>query len=929
MVVTPRPASAPILMRLSALVLAFGIITTTAAAQSPQPVRRDTIRDDQGFTFYERGPYRAGVPRPDSLLGYRVGDMHTQFAWQERVLLAIAGAATDRVRVEQIGTTTEKRAQRLYIISHPDNINRLDAIRADLDRLSDPRALSAGDADAIAARVPAVVWINESVHGSEAAGFETAMQTLYHLAASEEPATVSALRNAIVVLNPSTNPDGHERFAVWYNSVSVRSPEDVALEFQQPWSIQGRFNHYRFDMNRDVMTTTQREARNLLTGAMRWHPMVTIDQHGYTYSFFFPPTAKPMNANLGGDFQKWMEVFGRANAAAFDRYGWMYYTRDVFDFYGPFYWDMWPSLTGAIGMTYETDCNWGILSHREDGTMCTFRGAVAKHYVSALATIEATASNRAERVRDWVKFRREAIDEGRTAAMKRVVIVPTKDPARAAALVQTLVRSGIEVRRTTAPVTAARAHAYADEAVSAKRFDAGAYVIDLAQPLGRAARAVLEPTPRLDTAFARSQVERFQRNLRRGANVPGEGYEFYDVTAWSLPVIFGVESYWTEDLTPVTGTLVTRADSATIYGGVSGSRPARSAYIWTSERNGAPRLAFQLLQRGVRVAISARPLEAGGRQYPRGTYVARVGRNDTTVHAHMEQLARESGVDVVGVNTAFAETSQFGIGSESMYDLRAPNVAIVGDEGISQPSYGALWYVLEQRYGMRFTPVSSRFIGFGDLSRFNVIIIPDGSAGTLNRLIGKTGADHLRTWIRGGGTLVTMGGASAWAAREDINLTSARAVGAEAKPDSAANAKADSVRRAAEDLLAVTSPSSIANRPAPLPGSHFDAVLDRTHWLTSGFDEPRVQALLDGSTFLTLSKEGANVAVFPRTGTLHRAGFVWPENTERLLRNTALVIEEPTGGGHVVLFANEPLFRAWWHALDRLVLNAIVLGPSF
>jgi hypothetical protein len=56
---------------------------------------------------------------------------------------------------------------------------------------------------------------------------------------------------------------------------------------------------------------------------------------------------------------------------------------------------------------------------------------------------------------------------------------------------------------------------------------------------------------------------------------------------------------------------------------------------------------------------------------------------------------------------------------------------------------------------------------------------------------------------------------------------------------------------------------------------------------------------------------------------------VWPENTERLLRNTALVIEEPTGGGHVVLFANEPLFRAWWHALDRLVLNAIVLGPSF
>ena len=106
-------------------------------------------------------------------------------------------------------------------------------------------------------------------------------------------------------------------------------------------------------------------------------------------------------------------------------------------------------------------------------------------------------------------------------------------------------------------------------------------------------------------------------------------------------------------------------------------------------------------------------------------------------------------------------------------------------------------------------------------------------------------------------------------------------------------------------------------------------MLDRTHWLTSGYEDQRLTALMEGSTFFTLSKEGANVAVFPSTGRLHRAGFVWPDNTERLLRNSALAIEEPTGGGHVVLFANDPWFRAWWHALDKLVLNAIVLGPSF
>ena len=86
--------------------------------------------------------------------------------------------------------------------------------------------------------------------------------------------------------------------------------------------------------------------------------------------------------------------------------------------------------------------------------------------------------------------------------------------------------------------------------------------------------------------------------------------------------------------------------------------------------------------------------------------------------------------------------------------------------------------------------------------------------------------------------------------------------------------------------------------------------------------------MMSGSSFFKLSKEGANVAVFPTTGTLHRAGFVWPNNTERLLRGTAFLIEEPIGDGHLVLFANDPMFRGWWRALDRLVLNAVLLGPA-
>ncbi|HEX8849309.1 MAG TPA: M14 family zinc carboxypeptidase [Gemmatimonadaceae bacterium] len=952
-------------MRFLPLALLASLLAT--AALPAQRVATDSVRDDRAFSFYSRGPYRAGIPRPEQVLGYDVGEMNTQFALQEKTLLAIADAAKDRVRVEAIGSSYERRTMRLYIVSSPENIARLDAIRADLDRLADPRGASQAELDAIAARTPAVVMINESVHGNESPGFEAGMQTLYQLAASEEPATLDMLKNTIVVLNPSTNPDGHERFTVWYNSIGVRTPDTFSMEKDEPWSIQGRFNHYRFDMNRDVMTTTQREAQTLVRAMLRWHPMVAIDQHGQVTTYFFPPTAAQLNQNFDQTFVRWMEIYGRANANAFDRYGWMYYSRDIFDFFGPFYWDSWPSLNGAIGMTYETDGGgWkGILWRREDGSIVSFRDGIAKHFTTALATIQTTAEHHAERVRDYLAFRQSAIAAGRTGTMKRVVLVPSSDPGRAAELVATLLRGGIEVRRAKSGFSASRAHAYADDAVGARRFDAGAYVIDLAQPQGRVAKAILEPNAGFDSSFVRAQLERYRRNIRRGTNAPREGYEFYDVTAWSLPVTFGVEAYWTEDAPGVDGDLLQlpaeepalpqAQTSARLVGGellpvdiasgvVGGvARRPQSAYLFSAERNGSARLAYQLLMEGYRVSSATHPVEADGRSWPRGTYIVRVARNDSTLPARIDALARESGVEVAGVNSAFSASAQYGIGSEIIAELKAPRIALVGGDGVSQTSYGAVWWSLERRYGIRFTPVAVRWLASGDLAAFNVIIIPDAYAGALNGALGKEGADRLRAWMQAGGTLITMGGASEWAARESVNLTTSRLVGAGAERDTTGIAGATTDTAAAkargrektndrsqqqDDLLATTSPSATNATPIELAGSHFDVVLDRTHWLTQGYEQPRVTVMMSGSSFFKLSKEGANVGVFPATGKLYRAGFVWPNNTERLLRGTAFLIEEPIGEGHLVLFANDPMFRGWWRSLDRLVLNAVLLGPA-
>jgi hypothetical protein len=249
-------------------------------------------------------------------------------------------------------------------------------------------------------------------------------------------------------------------------------------------------------------------------------------------------------------------------------------------------------------------------------------------------------------------------------------------------------------------------------------------------------------------------------------------------------------------------------------------------------------------------------------------------------------------------------------------DLKTPNIAVVAEGSISHTSFGAVWWSLEQRYGIRFTPISANSLN-GDLSAYSAIIIPSGG-------IQGNGAG-LKRWVENGGALVTFGGATSWATREDVGLTTARRIECESKkpePSRSSQAPLDSTRSTA-------SPNACADQLGDLPGSHFDVVLDLTNWVTLGMERQRMPVLVGGSSVLGLSHDGGNVAVFPTTGTLKRGGFTFPDNSERLLRGSAFIVQERVGRGNVVMFTNDPMFRGWWRALDRMVFNAVLLGGSF
>ncbi|HEX8352161.1 MAG TPA: M14 family zinc carboxypeptidase, partial [Pyrinomonadaceae bacterium] len=786
------------------------------------------------FDFYARGPYRAQVPRPQTLLRYDVGDFHTNYAMMERVVAAIAAAAPDRVRVFDIGLTNEYRMQHVVAVSSPENIARLDEIRSNLKRLADPRTLPEAEARRLASTTPVALWMQYTIHGNESASFEAMMQVLYQLAASDEPATLDILKNSVALINVCANPDGHERFVTWYNSFGLGDPEPSAAEHDEPWSVYGRVNRYRFDLNRDNIATSQVETRNMQRAYLEWNPQVAVDHHGQPSQFFFPPAALPVNPNLPPEqTERWLMAFGRANAAQFDQRNWDFYVRDIFDLFYPGYWDSWPALNGATGMTYETDSGgWkGLRWKRDDGTVVTMRSGIAKHFVASLTTLATAAANREARLRDFYEFKRTAVEEGKTGRVRRFVILPGRDPGRAAELVENLLRAGVEVRQAAAPFRSVRAHDYSgkDSPAAARDFPAGAYVVDLAQPQKRMAKALLEVHTPQDEAFVREQLARFTRNERRGRGGLKEEYGFYDVTAWSLPLAFGVEAFWTEDdaaveARPVTlpappagdgeqvAVTATSVDSAgkvstetfpgsqraerrtpaltpqfmtQPLGGVSGR--AQIAYVIPYERNGAASLVFRLLREGFKLAVATKPLSAGGRDWPRGTVVARVSRNPETLHERIGQLARETGVDVAAVGTGFPDTGETGVGSETVVSLRRPKIIVAADEPVTTTGYGAMWWTFD-RMGVDFTPMTIDAIKRARLDDYNVIILPDGSPGRYFAAFGKGGVDALRGWVERGGTLVLVKGAAVFGALKDVNFTSARLVGSdddEQKPGAA------------------------------------------------------------------------------------------------------------------------------------------------
>ncbi len=838
-------------------------------------------------TAENRFPFREGdilggaVPSPDAFLGAPLGSRFTLHHDMLRYLRHL-DEVSDRISVESYGVTPEGRELVLCFIGDPKHVAGRSAIRAQQQRLADPRLLERPEElGALIEEQPAVLWMSYNVHGNEASATEAALWTIYQLVDGLDDASGLIREGALTIVDPCLNPDGRDRYTQWFRSARTVAgdPDPASREHDEPWPG-GRSNHYLFDLNRDWAWQSQPETRARIREYLRWWPLIHVDFHEMSpeSSYFFFPATKPINANVSPLTLEWADVIGRANASAFDRFGWRYYTGEDFDLFYPAYGDSWPSLQGTIGMTYEQagGSRGGVRYRQRDGSELTLADRLHHHHVAGMATLLASVEGREELQRDFHRFRQDTIERGRTGEIVEFLFPPAPGGARES-LLSLLQAQGIEVEMLAQEVIVEGLADYRGTIHEITKLPAGTASVSLDQPSGRLARSLLEPNADVSDAY------------------------FYDVSAWSLPMALGVGGFVAS--TPFSGMRIPlQLDPP--RGVVEGE--ARVAYLLRWSGLESARALDRLHRQGAEARLLPSPVVCEGGRYEGGTIVVPVRGEET--HRVVRAVAEECAVHFDAVDSAWTDEG-VDLGSDSVATLRPVRIAVASGEGVSSLSYGAIWSLLEQDMGIPFSAISLDAIGGGSLDRFDVLVLPSGRLGSSLR---GSSREALEEWVRAGGVLIALESSAFALGEGDDPLVSrsTRAPDRDAKEEPPVRKTLADLRREREERQ--------------VPGNIFVVGLDSEHPLAFGHPS-EMFVFMDGTRSFGVEGDGGDVAAFlpePRA-----SGFISEANLDRV-RGRVYLAEERVGRGRVVLFAGDPCFRGFWRGTTGLFLNALLLRST-
>jgi len=810
----------------------------------------------------------ADIPSPSQVLGFRVGEKHVSHDELVRYMHALA-SSSDRIKIETYGHTHEGRPLLLLTVTDPGNLEKIEDIRQKHLLLSDPAQSSGIDLR----DQPVVIWMGYSVHGNEASGLNASLLVAYYLAANKSDEMQQLLKNTIILIDPSINPDGYSRFSQWVNqfrsNVTITDPNN--LEHNEPWPG-GRTNHYWVDLNRDWLLLQQPESKARILKFHQWHPNILTDHHemGSNATFFFQPGI-PSRNNPFTPVQTFRltEKIASFHAAALDRIGSLYYSRESFDdfYYGKG--STYPDINGGIGILFEQASSRGHARETDHGTL-TFPFAIRNQFTTSLSTMKAGQELRLELLEHQRNFYKQSMIDAGKDPVKAYVVDAQEDPFRLYHFARVLEQHQIDLFQPSSGFE-----------INGHRYDPeNTLVIPTFQRQYNLIRSLFE------------KVVNFQDSL------------FYDVSAWTFPPAFDLpydslyektfknlhlNVYHPEDYLP-SGKLI----GASSYG-----------YLARWDQYNSPKALYQLQEKGFHVTAAGKEFTTQeGTQFQEGTLFIPVHNQpfgENTLRIYLTEIASSSGIDFYPVTSGFT-LQGINLGSPNMAFLQKPKILLLVGDGVSSYEAGEVWHLLDVRFRIPVSLVTIDRFNSIHLNDYNHVVMVNGNYNEIN----DQKREDLRKWLENGGQIIAFKGGARWLNNQKMAFIE--------------------FREPVNDSIPLKNYADLdKDRGAQaIGGSIFKTRIDLTHPLCYGYPDDELFVFKDGKYFFERSKNPYNNPVVYAEEPLV-SGYISRANYEKIKTASAVLVSS-IGRGRSICFSDDPNFRDFWFGTNRLFLNALFLG---
>jgi hypothetical protein len=824
------------------------------------------------------------IPAPKAVLGHDVGEDYYLATYEDSVAyFQKLAASSDRIKMFTAGKTTQGRELTYAVISSPENLAQYEHYKDISRRLAAAKGLDDAAAKALAAEGKIIVHIDGGMHSSEVSAHQSAIALAYKLVGSKgDPDVDAVLKNVIVVLWPTLNPDGMDMVVNWYRQNRGTKYETSGL----PWLYQEYVGH---DNNRDGYMLNMLESQNIFHAEQEYSPEIWYSHHQtapYPARIWVPPFSDPMSPNISPYVRMWtttlginmMDAFeakqmpGAIAQARFDNWyaGFLDYThafRNTMSFFTevahasatPKLYELktFPKNMQDLRPTIFYPSPW-------KGGMWHLSDSVAYDTVASMSVLDTAVRyhevllyNRYQAGRDTIK---KYASDGPFAY---VIPAGQKDAPEAALLAQKLIQQGVTVHQATAAVT-----------LGGKPYPAGSWVILMDQPFANLVPELFEP-------------QKYPDSILDGGGKPVDLP--YDVTGWTLPMQMGVTTAAiTQKLTPDALAALKPVEKAEATGGVTGSG---SAFVLSRDTNASFLVANAAAKKGAKLGFSSGPVTTANGEETGAIVITGIARDA------LQALAAEHGATV----TAMAEvpaTTTVKPARVALYRPWGQNI----DEGWTR-------WILEQ-YGYGPTSLHNVDVQKGGLrAKYDTIVLPDirNMSSLLNGLspnevppeyaggIGDLGSIALKKFVEDGGTLVALN-SSADAVVDLFNLPVTNVV---------KNLRSEEFFCSGALLqLKLTTPSRASAGMASDPIVMFER--GPVFSPTGGF-------------------KGKVLASYPTEGNALKSGvMLHPER----VRGKAAALEVEYGKGRIFLYGFKPQWRGQSHAAYKLLFNLFYTYPQ-